>query len=96
MRSPTAEEAGLIDPDGSVAVTARPDQGVTLVAFDLHQRGVDRRREARIVELDREIFPIAVAGGFLPTGAEFSGAGEDAIVRRSPSRGKDGVDKTAS
>ena len=54
---------------GSVAVTAGPDQAEAF-ALDLHQRGVDRCRKTRIVELDREILAIAVAGGLLPGGAE--------------------------
>jgi hypothetical protein len=66
--------------EGSVAAAAGPDQGEPLIAIDLHQRGVDRCRKARIVELDREILAITVAGGLLSGGAEFGGAGEDAIA----------------
>ena len=43
--------------------------GEAFVVFDLHRRGVDRGREARIVELDRGVFAIAVAGG-LPPGSD--------------------------
>src|SRR5579863_3521052 len=41
---------------GSVAVAAGPDEGIADTAFGRDQRGEDRRREARIVELDREVF----------------------------------------
>ena len=81
-KNPASEEAGSVDVLGSVAVAARPDQDEAVVAIPLHQRGVDRGREARIVELDREIFAIAVPRGLLPGGAELGGAGEDAIVGR--------------
>src|SRR3954447_16128532 len=65
-----------------VSVAAGPDEveGVGLVAFD--QRGVDRGREAGVVELDREVLA-ALAGGLLPGGAEFNiRAREDAVVGR--------------
>src|ERR1700730_6515129 len=64
---------------GSVCAAAGPDESVSVTAFDRDQRGEDRRREARIVELDREIFP-ARARRLLPCGAEFGLAREDAIV----------------
>ncbi len=35
-----------------------------VLGFD--QAGVDRGRETRIVQLDGEVFPAALAGGFLP------------------------------
>src|SRR6266481_4213819 len=64
---------------GSVgAGRARPDQAVALVGVD--QAGVDRSREARVVQLDREVGPV-LAGGLHPGGAEFGVAGEDAVVR---------------
>ena len=44
-----------------------------------HQGGVDRRREAGIVELDREIFAVLLAS-LLPGGAELRLAGEDPEV----------------
>ena len=69
-QEPRLRGGGADNPSGSVAVAARPDQAETLFAFDLDQRGVDRSREARIVELDREIFAVAVADGLLPGGAE--------------------------
>jgi len=70
-KSPASEEAGRVDLVGSVAVAAGPDQREAVVAVTPHQRGVDRRREARIVELDREIFAVAVLRGFFPGRAEF-------------------------
>ena len=70
-KSPASEEAGRVDPIGSVAVAAGPDQRKAIVALTFHQRGVDRGREARIVELDREIFALGLASGLLPGGAEF-------------------------
>ena len=70
-KNPASEEAGPVDPAGSVAVAAGPDQREAVVALTLHQRGVDRGGEARIVELDREIFAIGFPCGLLPGGAEF-------------------------
>src|ERR1700742_3857921 len=53
---------------GSIGLTAaRPDQAVALVGVD--QAGVDRSREARVVQLDREVGPV-FAGGLHPGGAE--------------------------
>ena len=69
-KRPRLRGGGAGDPIGSVAAAARPDQAETLFAFDLDQRGVDRNRKARIIELDREIFAVAVADGLLPGGAE--------------------------
>ena len=51
-KNPASEEAGCVDPVGSVAVAAGPDQDEAVVTLALHQRGVDRGRKARIVELD--------------------------------------------
>jgi len=56
----------------SVAVRAGPDQLVAILTFHLAQRGVDRGGEARIVELDREVVAVALAGALLPGGAEFN------------------------
>jgi len=66
QKSPASEEAGRVDPVGSVAVAAGPDQREAVVALTLHQRRVDRGRKARIVELDREIFPLGLPRGLLP------------------------------
>ena len=38
-----------------VPAGAGPDELETLLAFHLDQGGVDRSREARVVELDREV-----------------------------------------
>ncbi len=65
---------------GSVAVAAGPDQRVAVVAFALHQRGVDRGREARIIQLDREVFAIGLPRGFLPGCTELGSTRPDAIV----------------
>jgi len=54
----------------SVAAWARPDERVAFLAFDLDQRRVDRRREARVVELDREVVAVLLLGLLLPRGAE--------------------------
>jgi hypothetical protein len=40
--NPASEDAGRVDPVGSVAVAAGPDQREAVVALTLHQRGVDR------------------------------------------------------
>src|SRR5215471_16521033 len=60
---------------------ARPDQAKGLAAFVVEQVGVDRRVEARIVELDREI--IAALGGALrPRGADLGAADKHPVARR--------------
>src|SRR4051812_36057399 len=69
------------DPAWSAAA-AGPHQREAVVVLDLHQRCVERRREAWIVELDREIFAIAVAGGLLPGRTELRATCKDAIVGR--------------
>jgi hypothetical protein len=54
---------------GSVAVAARPDENEAVVlGFD--QRSEDRSQEARVIELDREVFA-AGARHPLPSGAKF-------------------------
>ncbi len=50
----------------SVGGPAGPDQGLALAILGVDQRGVDRRREARIVEFDGEVFAAAFLGGLLP------------------------------
>ena len=40
----------------SVAVAAGPDEVVAAAVLGFDQAGVDRRREARIVQLDGEVF----------------------------------------
>ena len=64
----------------SVPVRAGPDQLQAFLAFHLDQGGVDRSGEARVVQLYREVVA-ALCGDFLPGGAEFDIAGEDAEVR---------------
>ena len=68
MQTPIKENFAAPDFSGaawsSVAVrlaAARPDQRVAFAVFVVEEIGVDRRREARIVELDRKI--VAAFGG---------------------------------
>ena len=49
----------------SVAVAAGPDQAVAALVLALDQGGVDRSREARVVELDRAV-GAALVRGLLP------------------------------
>ena len=51
------------------------------MAFNLNQGGVDRSREARVVQLDREVVAFGLLGLLLPPGAQFDVAGEDAELR---------------
>ncbi len=67
---------------GALAGSSRPDELVlALVALD--EGGVDRRREGRIVELEREVLGACLAGGPAPASAELDTVGSDAIVGRS-------------
>lgn len=50
--------AGTFYAGVSVAVRTRPDERVAFFAFHLDQRGVDRSREAWVVQLDREIVAV--------------------------------------
>jgi hypothetical protein len=78
-KSPASEEAGRVDPVGSFGATAGPDQVEAVVAF--HQRSIDRSRKTWVVELDPEIFAIAIPRGLLPGGSELDGrACEDAKI----------------
>src|SRR6202521_4790808 len=74
-----ARWAGRRSPFGSVGAAAGPDESVSVTAFDRDERGEDRRREARVVKLDREVFA-ARARRLLPCGAEFGLAREDAKI----------------
>src|SRR5258708_5014349 len=68
----------------SVAVgpaAARPDQAEGLAAFVIEEVGVDRRGEARIVELDREIIA-ALVGALRPGGADLCAANKDPVAWR--------------
>src|SRR6516162_11214191 len=70
---------GATSHPGSVAAAARPEENVSVPAFDSDQRGEDRRRKARIVELDREVFA-ACPRGLLPGRPELGRADEDAVI----------------
>lgn len=48
---------------------AGPDQAVTLAAFIIEEVGVDRRAEAGVIQLDRDIVPPLV-GAFRPPGPD--------------------------
>ena len=48
---------------------AGPDKGVALAAFIVEEVGVDRRAEARIIQLDRDIIP-PFGGAFGPSGPQ--------------------------
>src|SRR5712692_2501232 len=66
----------------SVAVgpaAARPDQAEGLAALVIEEVGVDRRGEARIVELDREVIA-ALVGALRPGGADLRSADEDPVA----------------
>jgi hypothetical protein len=65
----------------SVPVRPGPDQLEAFRTFDLDQSGVDRSREARIVQLDGEVVALGVFGGLLPGGAQLDVARVDAEVR---------------
>src|SRR5260370_18277841 len=65
----------------SVAAGTGPDELETFLAFHLDQGGVDRSREARIVQLDREVVALGVPSGLLPSRSQFDITGEDAEVR---------------
>jgi hypothetical protein len=41
---------------GSVTAAAGPDERIAIAALDRDQRGEDRCWEARVIEIDREIF----------------------------------------
>lgn len=79
-KKPRSVERGNLAEPVLVAVTAGPDEVVVAAVLGFDQAGVDRCGEARIVQLDREVFALRLAGGLLPGRAEFGGAGEDAEV----------------
>src|SRR5712664_4469228 len=60
---------------------AGPDQGVGLGAFVVEEVRVDRRIEARIVELDREIIA-ALVGALRPRGPDLGATHVDPVARR--------------
>ena len=85
MRKPRPGcRAGRCSGVGSVAVLpagARPDEGVAFAVLVVEEVGVDRRVEARIVQLDREI--VALLRGVLrPRGADSGAADEDPMTWR--------------
>ena len=51
-----------------------------ICAFVLEEPGVDRLREARVVQLDREVGPI-LSRAFRPGGADLGAADEDPVAR---------------
>ncbi len=50
---------------------AGPDQAVAVTAFIIEQIGVDRRAEAGVIQLDRDIIPPLV-GALRPPGSDLS------------------------
>ena len=71
-KTPRSGERGVFASAGSIAAAlaaAGPDQGVGRGAFVVEEVRVDRRIEARIVELDREIIA-AVVGALRPGGPD--------------------------
>ena len=73
--------AGPLRREPSVPVRAGPDELEAFLALDLDQGGVNRSREARIVQLDREVVALRVPSSLLPRCTQLDGAGEDAEVR---------------
>ena len=63
----------------AVAASARPDQCVAVI--DRDEVGVDRRREGRVVELDRVVDGVDVLGGPLPRGTYLDITDHHAQVR---------------
>src|SRR5712675_2908969 len=79
MRKPRSR-AGLLGWSASIAVAAGPDEVVALAALGLDQAGIDRRGEARIVQLDGEVFALRLAGGLFPGCTKIRCSREDAEV----------------
>src|SRR6516164_4581009 len=77
--TPRSGERGVSALVRSVGVAAGPDEYELVLAFDCDQRGEDRYREARVVELDGDVIAARVRG-LLPGGAEFGSAGVDAVI----------------
>src|SRR3954468_19800797 len=72
---------GAIAVGPSIPIRAGPDELEAVLALHLDQGGIDRSREARIVQLDREVIALGVLGGLLPSRSQLDIAGEDAEVR---------------
>ena len=70
MTKPRSGERGFGKCPASVAVAAGPDEVMGFAVLALDQAGVDRGGEARIVQLDGEVFALRLAGGLLPGRAE--------------------------
>ena len=66
MTKPRSGERGFWSCPASVAVAAGPDEVMGFAVLALDQVGVDGCGEARIVQLDGEIFALRLAGGLLP------------------------------
>src|SRR5271165_1979029 len=83
MRKPRPEfRAGLCSRFGSVSVLpagAGPNEGVTVAVFVVEEVGVDRRIEARIVQLDREVVA-ALVGALRPGGPDLGAADIDPMA----------------
>ena len=74
--------AGPPAPKVSIPVGAGPDELEAGLALDLGKRRVDRSREARIVELNREVVPVGLFRALLPSSTQLNIAGRvDAVVR---------------
>src|ERR1700678_486335 len=58
---------------------SRPDEFV-FASVDLDEGGVDRGREGRVVEFEREVLGAGLSSGPAPAGAELDTVGGDAIV----------------
>src|SRR6516165_7892153 len=82
-RRPRPEvRAGLTAGSGLLAVgpaAAGPDQAVALAVLVLEEVGVDGRREARIVELEREVVA-AFVGALRPGGPDLGAADKDPVA----------------
>ncbi len=91
MTKPRSIERGFLRCPASVAVAPGPDEVEDSTFLGLDQAGVDRRREARIVQLDGDVIAAGVRG-LLPGGAKLRRRREDAIVggrvRFRPRRGR--------
>ena len=73
------DRAGRWGKSGSVAVglaAAGPDEGVAVAVLVVEEVRVDRRVEARIVQLDREIVT-ALVGALRPSGPDLGAADVD-------------------
>src|ERR1700728_613740 len=83
IRKPRPEvRAGRCSGIGSVSVLsagAGPDQGITVAGLVVEKVGVDRRVEARVIQLDREVVA-ALVGALRPGGPDLGAAGIDPMA----------------